>query len=123
MAFAVLGDRLVLDRHLAVEVRFNERLFVDLRRTADVEGTHRQLGAGFADRLRRDDADCFAMVDRRAAGQIAAVALAADAVDKFASQGRADLHLLDAGLLDGVDVSLLHQRSALDHDLVGRGIA
>jgi hypothetical protein len=69
---------------------------------------HRQLGAGFADRLRRDDADRFAMVDRRAAGEIAAVALAANAVDEFAGQCGADLHFLDAGLLDGVDVSLLH---------------
>src|SRR6266700_238405 len=123
MTFAVLGDGLVLDRHLAVEVRFDERLLVDLRRAADVERAHRQLRAGFADRLCRDDADRLTMVDRRAAGQIAAVALAADAVDEFAGQGRADLHFLDAGLLDGVDVRLLHQRAALDHDLVGRGIA
>ena len=123
MTFAVLGDRLVLDRHLAVEIRLDERLLVDLRRAADVERAHRQLGAGFADRLRRDDADRFAVVDRRAAGEIAAVALAADAVDEFAGQGRADLHFLDAGLLDRVDMALFHQRAALDHDLVGRGIA
>src|SRR5216684_3098086 len=123
MAFAVLGDRLVLDRHLAVEVRLDERLLVDLRRAADVEGPHRQLGAGFADRLRGDDADRFAVVDRRAAREIAAVALAADAVDEFAGQRRADLHFLDAGLLNGLDMALFHQRAALDHDLVGRGIA
>ena len=88
-----------------------------------MERAHRQLGAGFADRLRRDDADRFAVVDRRAAGEIAAVALAADAVDEFAGQGRADLHFLDAGLLQRVDVALFHQGAALDHDLVGRGIA
>src|SRR4029078_12167197 len=87
------------------------------------ERAHRQLRAGFADRLRRDDADRLTMVDRRDAGQIAAVALAADAVDEFAGQGRTDLHFLDAGLLDGVDMRLFHQRSALYHDLVGRGIA
>jgi len=46
-AFAILGDGLVPDRDLAVEVRFDERLLVDLRRAADVERTHRQLGAGF----------------------------------------------------------------------------
>src|ERR1700736_2546223 len=97
MALAVLGDRLVLDRHLAVEVRLDERLLVDLRRAADVERPHRQLGAGLADRLRGNDADRFAVVDRRTAGEIAAVALAADAVDKFASQRRADLHFLNAG--------------------------
>ena len=108
---------------LAVEIRLDERLLVDLRRAADVERAHRQLRAGLADRLRRDDADRFAVVDRRAAGEIAAVALAADAVDEFAGQRRADLHFLDAGLLDGVDMRLFHQRAALDHDLVGRGIA
>src|SRR6195256_3743040 len=123
MAFAVLGDRLVLDRHLAVEIRLDERLLVDLRRAADVERAHRQLGAGLADRLRGDDTDRFAMVDRRAAGEIAAVALAADAIDEFAGQRLADLHFLNAGLLDGVDMRLLHQRAALDHHLVGRGIA
>ncbi len=93
------------------------------RRAADVERAHRQLRTGLADRLRCDDADRFAVVDRRAAGQIAAVALAADAVDEFAGQRRTDLHFLDAGLLDGVDMNLFHQRAALDHDLVGRGIA
>src|SRR5712671_3061245 len=123
MTLAVLGDGLVLDRDLAVEIRLDDRLLIDLRGTADVKRPHRQLSAGFADRLRRDDADRFAMVDRRAAGEIAAVALAADAVDEFAGQGRADLHFLDAGLLNGLDVSLFHQRAALDHDLVGRGIA
>src|SRR5207245_7309067 len=71
----------------------------------------------------RDDADRFTVVDRRAAGKIAAVALAANAVDEFAGQCRTDLHFLDAGLLDGVDMRLFHQRAALDHDLVGRGIA
>ena len=79
-----------------------------------MEGAHGQLRAGLADRLRRDDADRLAMVDRRAAGEIPAIALAADAVDELAGQRRADLHLLDAGLLNGVDVALFHQRAALD---------
>ena len=100
MTFAVSCDRLVPDRDLAVEVRLDERLLVDLRRAADVERAHRQLRAGLADRLRGDDADRLAVIDRRTAGQIAAVALAADAVDQFAGQRRADLHFLDAGLLD-----------------------
>ena len=45
-------------------------------RTTDVEGTHRQLRAGLADRLRRDHADRLADVDQPAARQIAPVALA-----------------------------------------------
>ena len=122
VTFAVAGDRLVPDDDLAFEVRLDERLLVDLRRTADVEGAHGQLRAGLADRLRRDDADRLAVVDRRAAGEIAAVALAADAVDELAGQCRADLHFLDAGLVDGVDMGLLHQRAALDDHLAGGGI-
>jgi hypothetical protein len=30
---------------------------------------------------------------------------------------------LDGGLVDGVHMAFFHQRAALDHDLVGRGIA
>src|SRR5581483_3918611 len=122
VAFAVLGDRLVLDRHFAIEVRFNEGLLVDLRCATYVEGAHRQLRAGLADRLRRNDADRLAMVDRRAARKVAAVALAADAVDELASQSRSYLHLLDTGLMDGFHVAFLHQGAALDDHLVGRGI-
>src|SRR5690606_31559690 len=80
-AFAVGGDRLVLDGDRAFEVRLDERLLVDLRRATDVERAHRELRTGLTDRLRGDDADSFTVVDRRAAGKIAPVALAADAVD------------------------------------------
>lgn len=117
MAFAVAGDGLVPDHDLAVEVGFDERLLVELRRTTDVEGAHGELGTRLADRLRRDDADRFTVVDRRAASEIAAVALAADAVDELASQRRADLHLLDAALVDGIQMALFHQRTALDDHL------
>jgi len=47
---------------------------------ADVERAHRQLRAGLADRLRRNDADRFAVVDRRAAARSRPIALAADAL-------------------------------------------
>ena len=56
-----------------------ERLLGHLGGAADVEGPHRQLGARLADRLGGDDADRFADVHRGAAGQVAAVAGAADA--------------------------------------------
>ncbi len=45
-------------------------------RTADMEGTHRELRAGLADRLGGDDTDRFADLDLLAAGQVAAVAAA-----------------------------------------------
>ena len=47
---------------------------------AGVERAHRQLGAGLADGLRRDDAHRLADADPLAGGQVAAVAGAADAV-------------------------------------------
>jgi hypothetical protein len=60
-------------------------------RAADVEGTHRELRARLADRLRRDDADRFADVDAMTAAQVAAVALRADAVARLASDRGAHL--------------------------------
>ena len=100
-------DVAVADLDRALEVRFEERLVDHLRRAADVEGAHGELRARLADRLRGDDADRLAHIDRRAAGEIAAVALAADAVLGLAGQHRADLHRLDAGRLDRLDVAAL----------------
>ena len=94
---------------------FDERLVGDLRRAADVERAHGELGARLADRLRRDDADSLAHVDGRAAGEVASVAGAADAVCRLAGENRTDLHLLDTGGGDRLDVPLLDHR-ALGHD-------
>ena len=83
VAVGVLDDGVLalgLDHDLAVEVRLDERLLGDLSSAADVERAHGELGARLADRLRRDHADRLAHVDRRAAGEIAPVAGAADAV-------------------------------------------
>ena len=88
----VLGDALVL--------RVERRLVRDARRrAADVERAHRQLRAGLADRLGGDDADGQAELDQLAGRQVAAVAARADAAARRAGQHRADLHLLDAGVL------------------------
>ena len=90
-AFAVGDDVLVLDLQLGIERGFDRALFrATLRRAADVEGTHRKLRARFADRLRGDNADRFADIDRRAAREIAPIALGANAHFGFAGQGRAD---------------------------------
>jgi hypothetical protein len=53
-------------------------------RAADVERAHRQLRARLADGLGRNDADGLAHVDRRAAAQIAPVALGAHAPARVA---------------------------------------
>ena len=80
IAVRVARDVAVADPHHALEVRLDERLVGELRRAADVEGAHGELRARLADRLRGDDADRLAHVDRRAAREIAPVAGAADAV-------------------------------------------
>ena len=103
-------DVAVLDLDRRVERRLDRGLLgAALRRAADMEGAHRQLRAGLADRLRRDDADRLADVDDRAARQIAPVALAADADLRLAGQHRADRHRVDAGPLDRVDRVLVDQ--------------
>ena len=98
----------------------HRRLVDHLRRAADVERAHGELGARLADRLRRDDADRLAEIDRRAAGEIAPVALAADPVLGLAGEHRADADSLDLGLLDLLDVTLLDQLARRDHHLAGR---
>ena len=70
------------------------------RRTTDVERTHGQLRAGFADGLRRDHTDRFAALHQPSGRQVAAVARHADAALGFAGQHRADLDALDTGRLN-----------------------
>src|SRR5262249_3025987 len=71
---------------------------------------------------RGNDAHSLAEIDRRAAGKIPPVALGADAVAGLASEGRTDANLLDARLLESLDLLFLDQLSGLDDDLAGRRI-
>ena len=64
--------------------------------TTGVEGTHRQLGAGLADRLGGDDADGLAELDHLAGGERTAVAHRADAEFGVAREHRADPQPIDA---------------------------
>ena len=96
----------VLDLDRTFEIRLDERLLGDLRRAADVERAHRELRARLADRLGGDDAHRLAHVDRRAAGEIAPVALAANAGLGVAGQHRTDANLLHAGGHELIDVRL-----------------
>ena len=83
----------------------SERLLgANLTDATDVERTHRELRAGLADRLRRDDADRLADVDHVATRQVTAVAQRADAAPGLAGEHRADLHAVDAGVVDDLDV-------------------
>ena len=73
--------------------------------TTGVEGPHRQLRAGLADRLGGDDADGLAELDRLAGGQRTAVAQRADAELGVAREHRADA--------DPVDLRVVAQRGHL----------
>src|SRR5262249_46679460 len=109
----VLGDILALELHLAVEIRLDERLLGDLRRTANMEGAHRELGTRFADRLSGNDTHSLAHVDRRAAGQIASVAGSAHTVLGLTGKHRPNAQLLHTGVGNLFDLGLFQQRSPL----------
>src|ERR1700712_4646118 len=87
----VEDGRQVAELDRAVGHRVQARRLVELGGAADVEGTHGELRAGLADRLCGDHADRLADIDRRAAGEIAPVALAAHAMLALADQRRADV--------------------------------
>ena len=71
------------------------------RGAAVVEGTHGELRARLADRLRGDDAHRLADLDHLAGRQVAAVAEGADAAPGLAGEHGTDLHPLDARRLHG----------------------
>src|SRR6185436_12276428 len=103
-------DRLqIAEDDLARSLRLDLRLLDDASgHAADVERTERELRAGLADRLRRDDARGLAQVDHAAGRQVASVAFRARAARRLALEDGANRHLLDApALLD-----------RLGHDLV-----
>src|SRR5439155_11991174 len=85
----------------AAALGIEARLFRNSRcRTADVEGTHRELRSRLADRLGCDDAGSFAEFDQSSGGEVASVAHDADAALRLAGQHRTDLHPLDTGCLN-----------------------
>src|SRR5271168_1467520 len=63
--------------------------------SADVERTHGQLGAGFADGLRGDDADRFAQLNHAPGGEVAAVAESANSAAGFAGEHGTDADAFD----------------------------
>src|SRR5581483_910561 len=66
--------------HRAVRLGIETRLLGNSRcRTADVEGTHRELRSRLADRLSSDDARGFTQFDQTARSQVATVAHDANA--------------------------------------------
>ena len=70
------------------------------RRTTDVESTHGELRAGFADGLSGDDADRFAEFDHAARGEIAAIAQGANTATRFAGEHGTNANAFDTGSLN-----------------------
>ena len=88
-----------------------------------MERTHRELGAGLADRLRGDDADGGADLDLLAGGEVAAVALGAHAVLGVAGEAGADPDALDAGGVDLGGGLLVDDLVGGDDDVAGLRVA
>ena len=87
-----------------------------------MEGTHGQLGTGFADGLSGNDADGLTKIDLLGGGQVHAVALGAHAHPGAAAQNGADIDLVDAVLLELLRV-LGHHHDVLGvQQLAGLGI-
>ena len=66
-----------------------------------MEGTEGELRTGFTDGLGGNDADGFALLYHLGGGEVAAVALLADAVLGFAGEDGTDFDFFDAGIFDG----------------------
>src|SRR3546814_17522710 len=69
----------------------------------DVESTHRKLRAWLTDGLGGNDTHGFAAVDQVAPAQIAAIAMRAQTMTRFAGQRRTYLDLVDADAIDELD--------------------
>src|SRR6185369_9389457 len=118
-AVLLLGQLGVLEVHGAFSARL-ERGLLDLAarcRATDVERTHRELRARFADRLSGDDANRLADVDAVTAGQVAPVAQRTHAAARLAGEHRADDDFFDTRVLDLIDTRFVELGVAFDDDL------
>src|SRR5690606_22692724 len=91
-------------------------------RTTNVEGTHRQLCTRFTDGLGGNHTHGFAAVDHGATAQIAAVAVSAQTMTRFAGERRADLDFVNAKFVDEVDVIFGEQGARRDGSFLRVGV-
>ena len=120
VALLVLHGLHVVEAQRALVAHFERRSRSGSRRgTTDVERAHRELRARLADRLRGHDADRFADVDLAASREVASVAGGADAVARLAGDGRANLHDVDAFLLDEAHHLFVDERARRQQHLFG----
>src|SRR4029453_15644392 len=87
----------VVKLNSAIVLRLYDRLLECLTgRAADVECPHRQLRSRLADRLRSNDADCFAQLHKLARGKITAIAHRANAATTLACKHRTNFQAFSA---------------------------
>src|SRR3954471_2331849 len=91
----------VVELERAVVLRLDDWLFERLAGSStDVERPHRQLRAGFTNRLRRDNTHRFAELHVLTGRQVASITHGADSASAFARKDRANLQAFHADLLD-----------------------
>src|SRR6185437_6790808 len=88
------------------------------RCSTDVERTHGELRAGFADGLGGDDAGGFAKLDQVAGREVAAVAKHADAVFAFAREHGTNFDFLHAAAVDGFGLEFVNFVVRLDQQFL-----
>ena len=120
VSFRIDNDVTVFKLHNTGKRNFDRSLLgTFLRRTADMEGSHGQLRTRLTDRLRGNNAYRLSDVNRRASGQIAAIAGSANAVFGFAGQNRTDFNLFDTGCFNNLNVVFVNQFTFLDQNFAG----
>ncbi len=107
----VFNDIAIDDLHLTGMVGFQERCVNNLRRTTNMERTHRQLSTRLTNRLGSNNTNSLAHVDRRTTCKVTTITSRTNTITCFTSQARTDPHGLDIGILDNIDISLVEQCS------------
>ena len=117
-AIPCLDGREVLEPDDTGMLRFIEGLVLaGLGGSADVERSHRQLGAGLSDGLRGDDSERVAEDWHFARRKVLAIALCANAMLALARQHRADMHAGDARLNQLIRIISRYLAAFMDDDM------
>ena len=85
--------------------------------TTDMERTHRQLRAGFADGLCSNDTHCHAYFDRSACRKVAAIALGTHTVRRIARQTGTNPDTLNTRIVNNLTIDFIDFRIGRNNDL------
>ncbi len=120
----VAVDRLyhskVVEPRFSIVLRFDDRLFEELgRRTTNMESTHRQLRARFANTLRRNDSYGFAQLHHSPSREITPVAGGTNTSLRLTGQHRTDFEILNSDRHKSLGLRLFNQLITLDDRVFG----